>query len=964
MRRDGRDAIAAELAAWWDGPGEVGEWRAGEWPAGAALTAARDGVRRRHYLHLSGDLIARHWVYAMAPASLGGGNSGATLERVTLPDGTPGIAKRVVPGGDWLGRAAGGRAITAELWHAGVLQRLPASIETGIVAVEPDGDGWRILMRDLSAALLPADGPISRARHREVMAAAAALHAAFRGERVDGAITLERHLAISSPAVAAAERDGSDVIPKQLAIAWEAFAEAADDDVAQAVLANLRDPAPLARALRAGGTTLVHGDLRDENLGFADGRVVLLDWDIAGEGTPALEVAWYLCHDAWRTQATHDELLEDFLAAEGGAGQRARPRPRAHRRPAALRLDLRPQRGRPPRPGRARLGARGARVVGPARARRARAHGRDGVMRAAVLHGPDDLRVEEVAEPAGEVLVEVRAATTCGTDRKMLRHGHRILGDYPARFGHETAGVRADTGERVFVGDSVALRSLRTVPRGARGDLPRADLGAGRLRRAHRGAARRPCTRSPTAWTSPGRRWPSRWPPACTRWRAAPTRPTSPSWAAGRSGSCSRACWRSTGATSSSATATPSAAPRPRRSARARRTRSASTTSSSRRSGATRRGSRPWPPRAPAAPSVLVGGCPGGTTVALDDRAAALRRGRRARRLSPHARRGRSRAGAAGRRRRRLARAGGARRRPGGAGRRPAGADRRRGAQARGGSGRDESAALALALCALAWAPAARAACPPVPAPPSDRRARERRADRRLRPRRGARLAGDQHRRRRLQRAGPPAALRGRLRPARAIACARALARLRAVRAGRARSAGDAPAVVWVAGSVHGNEPTGGRRRPAPAARARRGSAATRCCAAWSSSCSPIRTPTAASAHTRVNANGFDLNRDWLALTQPESQARLRLLLAMPPLAYVDQHEQGGAGVLRAALLGAVVPRAARRGARRRARHRRAGGARRVPSARATRRAATGPSTCSTPATATAPRRCSSERSA
>jgi L-iditol 2-dehydrogenase len=77
-------------------------------------------------------------------------------------------------------------------------------------------------------------------------------------------------------------------------------------------------------------------------------------------------------------------------------------------------------------------------------------------MRAAVLHGPDDLRVEEIDDPADEVVVEVRAATACGTDRKMLRHGHRILGGYPARFGHETAGVRLDTGERVLVGDSVA----------------------------------------------------------------------------------------------------------------------------------------------------------------------------------------------------------------------------------------------------------------------------------------------------------------------------------------------------------------------------------------------------------------------------------------------------------------------------------------------------------------------------
>ncbi len=76
-------------------------------------------------------------------------------------------------------------------------------------------------------------------------------------------------------------------------------------------------------------------------------------------------------------------------------------------------------------------------------------------MRAALLHGPGDLRVQDVPEPRGEVLVEVRAATACGTDRKMLHHGHRILGAYPARFGHEMAGVRLDTGARVFVGDSV-----------------------------------------------------------------------------------------------------------------------------------------------------------------------------------------------------------------------------------------------------------------------------------------------------------------------------------------------------------------------------------------------------------------------------------------------------------------------------------------------------------------------------
>ncbi len=80
-------------------------------------------------------------------------------------------------------------------------------------------------------------------------------------------------------------------------------------------------------------------------------------------------------------------------------------------------------------------------------------------MRAALLYGPEDLRVVEIAEPAGEVIVEVLASTTCGTDVKMWRHGHRAMAPYPCLFGHETAGVRLDTAERVLVSDSVACHA-------------------------------------------------------------------------------------------------------------------------------------------------------------------------------------------------------------------------------------------------------------------------------------------------------------------------------------------------------------------------------------------------------------------------------------------------------------------------------------------------------------------------
>ena len=202
--------------------------------------------------------------------------------------------------------------------------------------------------------------------------------------------------------------------------------------------------------------------------------------------------------------------------------------------------------------------------------------------------------------------------------------------------------------------------------------------------------------------------------------------------------------------------------------------------------------------------------------------------------------------------------------------------------------------ALALALCSLAAAPAARAACPPVPAPPAaDRPASAGQIDGYVRavarasPVISTGVAGVSVQGRPLRYAIASALPATRLRAA--------MARLRAVRAGHAHSTGDAPAVVWVAGTVHGNETAGG-------------DADLRLLRELAGRCHdpllrrvvvivlPDQNPDGRGMRTRVNVNGFDLNRDWLALTQPEAQARLRVLLAMPPLAYVDQHEQGGAG--------------------------------------------------------------------
>ncbi len=73
-------------------------------------------------------------------------------------------------------------------------------------------------------------------------------------------------------------------------------------------------------------------------------------------------------------------------------------------------------------------------------------------MKVARYYAPGDVRLEDISEPTagpGEVKLRVRACSTCGTDAKILAHGHHRLRP-PRVLGHEVAG------EVVAVGDEVS----------------------------------------------------------------------------------------------------------------------------------------------------------------------------------------------------------------------------------------------------------------------------------------------------------------------------------------------------------------------------------------------------------------------------------------------------------------------------------------------------------------------------
>ncbi len=88
-------------------------------------------------------------------------------------------------------------------------------------------------------------------------------------------------------------------------------------------------------------------------------------------------------------------------------------------------------------------------------------------MKAAILYGREEVRVEEITPPPlapGQLRVEIQAALTCGTDLKVFRRGyHARMIVPPAVFGHELAGIVSEVapdvadwkiGERVVVANS------------------------------------------------------------------------------------------------------------------------------------------------------------------------------------------------------------------------------------------------------------------------------------------------------------------------------------------------------------------------------------------------------------------------------------------------------------------------------------------------------------------------------
>lgn len=250
--------------------------------------------------------------------------SGGTLEWLQ-PEGAGGkryVLKRFSYGSDWVMRATGdrqGRAV--QVWRTGLLDRVPDGIMHGYLGCAQDGDGWAILLEDLSQSLVPSgDVPVAPEEQTVLLEAYASLHADF-WERAhlappnQGFCTLEQRYRSVSLETSRRERGGPDPIPPLIQQGWALFWPRAATGVREVLQRLQDDPTPLCEALARYPQTIIHGDSKMGNLGITRAtppRAVLLDWAAVGPAPPAVELGWYLAVNSAKLPASKEHTIAEY----------------------------------------------------------------------------------------------------------------------------------------------------------------------------------------------------------------------------------------------------------------------------------------------------------------------------------------------------------------------------------------------------------------------------------------------------------------------------------------------------------------------------------------------------------------------------------------------------------------------------------------------------------------------------
>jgi hypothetical protein len=244
------------------------------------------------------------------------GYSGAALSYVE-GGATRFVLKRIAGEPDWLRRALRDeRCREARLAASPFAARLPEGVRSASIAACHDGEGYAVLMHDLTGVVPPPDGALPRPQVSLVLQRLAEMHAAFweagPGGIGCGPVPLEDWLRVLEPAhLRALAAEGIDFGGPR---GWELFERLAHPDAVALVRALHADPSPLLAASAALPPTLLHGDAKVANMGIDGDTLWLFDWQTVMYEPVAHELSWFLAVNSSRLPDSLDATLETYAA--------------------------------------------------------------------------------------------------------------------------------------------------------------------------------------------------------------------------------------------------------------------------------------------------------------------------------------------------------------------------------------------------------------------------------------------------------------------------------------------------------------------------------------------------------------------------------------------------------------------------------------------------------------------------
>lgn len=229
------------------------------------------------------------------------GHSGLAGGQLSYVDTDAGrfVLKRMSITSDWIMRVTEdhqGRSV--RLWQYGLLDQLSPNVEHTIIAAARDGEGWAILMEDLSGKFFtretfaPEFVPV-------VLDGLAKIHATFWNDpRLQAPRLGLGNAATYLNFYFRSQNHTGDtwgLIPLWCRDGWKSLPELLDAETFQQMIDLHQHPAPLLNAIKRYPFTLLHGDYRAENLAH-NGCLAAIDWQQAKCSLMTIDLAWITKH--------------------------------------------------------------------------------------------------------------------------------------------------------------------------------------------------------------------------------------------------------------------------------------------------------------------------------------------------------------------------------------------------------------------------------------------------------------------------------------------------------------------------------------------------------------------------------------------------------------------------------------------------------------------------------------------